>query len=258
MHCLGIQAVIILSWLRSIINRTSILMELPKFTMIGFLVAVFLSCHFTTYAQLQQYAHQTEDEENKRALHYQFPAFVQGSIILNTGDTVSKLMNYNLVTEEIIVDLGRMKTAYPWSEKVECISIGASKYHFLEDQIYELVVDGEVQLFLHQKQKMQRLGQNTGLGRSSIIDSKEVPPEKHLLYEMELPGTFELKKVNAWIVIRNGKKQLFERTGQVPGLFPEIKDELKKYIKRQKLRNFQEEDTKKLIQHCNELLASAQ
>ncbi len=203
-----------------------------------------------------QIVHLTEVETGKQAMHYLLPEFTSGTIIRTNGDSTKIKSNYNLITEEIVIDLGHSKAPYHLDGSEKLIMISDIRFIPIAGVLYEKLYEDAVTLLVHRKQKLERLGQNTGLGRSSIIDSKEQPPDKHLLYEMTLPGAFELKASDKYFLFKEHKLIPLDKLKDLYGIFPAFQEELKHYIKAERIKKHREEDLIRLARFINRKVQS--
>ena len=157
-------------------------------------------------------------------------------MIRKDGSEIKAQLNYNLATEEMVVDLGHQKMPYPWDDQIVAFVLKDIRFIIFQDQIFELLLEGDVSLLLHGQCKLMRLGQNTGLGRSGTISSRELPPNKTELYELELEGTFEHRDISSFYLLRGDELHLIDKSKQVLELFPDRAIDLKKFMKKEKIR----------------------
>jgi hypothetical protein len=196
--------------------------------------------------------HLAETETGEKGKHYRFPDFKEGKVTMKEGDPVTAMVNYNLVTEEIVVDLGHTKAPYQITEKVHKITIEDVEFISVTGVIYERLYEGPVALWVHRKQKMSRLGQNTGLGRTSTVSSMELPPDKRVLYELTLPGAFELKDIDTYFLKKYDELIPMLKLKNLNDVFPSLQNDLKTFIKKENIKMRNEEDLIKVVQFCNE------
>ena len=170
--------------------------------------------------------------------------------MLERKPPISKQLNYNLLAEEIIVDLGHIKMAYPMQDLEEVITIEGIKFVAREGVIYEIICEGPISLLVHRKQEIRKLGQNTCLGRSIMIDSKELPPDKQQYYELVLPGTFDIRDFNSYLLQIGEDLKHITRLKDFNSLFPTLKSELKTFTKKERIKMKREPDLIKVVRYC--------
>ena len=216
-----------------------------------FIVLSIFCCNATTWGQAQVFTY-TERDTKVEGKHYRFPEFKKGIITRTNGEPVVTQLNYNLATEEIVVDLGHSKTPYQINDKV--ISIVIDNVTFVHDQgiVYEEIYTDTVSLLVHRFQKLSRLGQNTGLGRSGSVNSKELPPSNEQLYELAIPGTFEATDINTYFVRKDGKFIAVSKLKDLINIFPAMRDDLKDFSKKERIKFQREDHLIKLLRFCNQ------
>lgn len=205
----------------------------------------------------------TEDKEERKGKHYRFPEFQEGTINRQKGDPSKAQLNYNLLTEELIIDLHRTKVAYEPVSPGERITIKNIDFLPIEGVIYEVLYQGDVAFLVHRKQTMERTGQETGLGRTSntftnntntYSSEPEFLPtlkDKQILYQLILPGNFGLMDANAYFLLINNELIPFRKLKQLEKVFPEIENQIREYIKKEKIKFDREEDLIKVITFCH-------
>ena len=205
------------------------------------------------------------DESGRQGKHYRFVEFKSGKIIRNDGSSSQASLNYNYLTQEMIIDLGNTKIAYTELDPVKEFIVDSAVFMPYNGAVYEVLNDGDVRLLVHKKQLIEREGQQTGLGRTSgtyanntntySTEPDQIPSykEKAILYQLTLPGTFKLKDVITYHLLLNQEVTLLRRLQQMEKIFPENSDKIKKFIKNERLKNDRQEDILRLINFCNEL-----
>ncbi len=204
-----------------------------------------------------------ERKDERKGKHYRFPEFQEGIIKRQVGDPSKAQLNYNLLTEELIIDLDRTKIAYKPVGPGERITINNIDFLPIEGMIYEVLVDGEVTLVVHRKQTMERAGQETGLGRTSNTYSSNTntyssEPEflptlkdKEILYQLILPGNFGLMDANSYYILMKNELIPFRKLKQLEKVFPKMENQIKEYVKKEKIKIDREQDLIRVITFCS-------
>ncbi len=200
----------------------------------------------------------TPDEDQlEPGRHYRFPAFEAGQLFLTNGEAVSTQLNYNLVTEEIVVELDEVRAPYPTIEIVKKIAIGMKEFSVINKKIYEVLLSGGTTLLVHRKQTVIHLGQQTGLGRTSNQSDFNQTSQVRLqdtptVYELMLPKEYQLRDVNTYFLQKDEKLVPIRSQKKLLKNFPEI-SELKSFLKSERINFDSEEDLIKTIEFCNRL-----
>ncbi|NND05330.1 MAG: hypothetical protein HKN87_03030 [Saprospiraceae bacterium] len=203
-------------------------------------ITMFANC---VHAQVLRYS----KGEPQTGKHYLFPEFQEGIIKLAAGQETTTLLNYNFITQEIIIDLGHTKAPYPGLEHVSKVVINDILLMPIEGIIYELLQDGASSLLVHRRQAVSRDGTSsqTGYGQSAATSSATLPPSLHnkeLLYGLTLPGDYHLKMINKYFLMQDGKIVAWTKLKRIEKIFPKVKEELSRYIKENKIKMDKEED----------------
>ena len=79
--------------------------------MSGKLLITIIGCLLSSMNKAQVIT-PTESPLERKGIHYLFPDFQKAQIIRKDGNSSEGNLNYNLLTEEVIIDLGSSKVAY--------------------------------------------------------------------------------------------------------------------------------------------------
>lgn len=223
---------------------------------------MFIGCFQISFMSGQAISGKVEQSERK-GKHYRFPEFKKGEIVRKNGITSKADLNYNFLTQEMIIDLGTRKIAYEPLDSIKEVIIGDITFIPWEGSIYEQLFGGDMSLLVHRKQLMERTGQQTGLGRTSGTYSSntntysnepdQIPSleDKVILYELILPGNFGLKEVNTYYLFSGMELTLLRRLRQFENIFPARATEIREFIKKKKLKFDREEDIIDLVRFCD-------
>jgi len=185
--------------------------------------------------------------------HYLFPEFREGTIELSSGQPIETMLNYNFITEEIVLDLGHTKAPYPNLDHVSSIIISDISLTPIDGTIYEILYAGPIALLVHRRQSVNRDGQSAqpGYGQSGASSSSALSPSLHdkkLLYGLKLPGDYRLTMINKYFIQEHGNLKEWTKLKQIQKFFPNAKDELSLYVKKEKVRMDSEKDLIKLFE----------
>ena len=211
------------------------------------LISMLANC---VHAQVLRYS----KGEPQIGKHYLFPEFQEGTIKLASGQETKTLLNYNFITQEIIIDLGHTKAPYPSLEHVSQIIINDILLVPIDGVIYEILQDGAVSLLVHRRQAVSRDGTSSqpGYGQSAASSSATLPPSLHnkeLLYGLKLPADYHLNMVNKYFLMQDGKIVEWSKLKRIEKIFPKVKEELSRYVKENKLKMEKEEDLINLFRY---------
>lgn len=190
------------------------------------------------------------------APHYLYPKFETGVVKMKAGPQHNVLLNYNMITEEMVFDNNGQKLALSNVDYVDTIYLNNQKFIPFERVFLECAYQGHITLLIQNKRRLIDPGTPAGYGgtsstgaasqKSSIVGSGRI-------YELTIPGDLKITNDNIYWVEENNNMHKFVSEGQFLKIFPSKKDSLKKFIKTQKIDFRQKEDLVKLIQYLNEI-----
>jgi hypothetical protein len=198
-------------------------------------------------------------QENSDSLysHYLLPDFVKGSVKMKNGKTETAIMDYNMLSEEMIFEKEGSKLAIKNVEAIDTVYLGSRIFIPHEKIFFEILINDKVTLFIQHKCKLLLPGNSDGYGvtsETSATTSISVLISSGNLYKLKLPEEYRLRDASQfWIT---GDKSIYRITSerQILKLFPEKSLEIKQFIKQKKLNLRKQEDMAVLITRCNELL----
>ena len=204
----------------------------------GFLMLSVLSTHA-----------QTNDTPVK-LVHYAFDAFINGNVRLKSGKMYNQLLNYNLVTKEMIFEKDGTYLAIAHPETVDTVYINERKFIPVGNAFYEYLGGSNYPLFIEYTCTIKEQGANTGFGTTSTAAAT---PVKSLLkdggaYKLKLPDEYQVLREQAFYVRKNDRYHKINNEQQVIKLFPGKKEIIHSWIKTNKTRFSHVKDVTSLIQ----------
>jgi hypothetical protein len=185
-----------------------------------------------------------------------FPHFDTAIIKMKTGTRVNAIMNYNTLSEKMtflqINDLMDLTKA----ESVDTVYLNHKKFVSVENAFYEVLLKAPVAFFIQHRSEIKSIGRPAALGTTSqTIGSSSVSKliGKTNSYNLKLPEDQKITPFKIYWVRVNGTFYRFMTTRQFLNLFPVIQDELKLFIKKNRIDINIPEDLLKLGNYCNEL-----
>jgi hypothetical protein len=188
---------------------------------------------------------------------YLFPEFTNCTIRLKTGVTITAVMNYNTLTEQMtfyqngtLMDLNKPET-------VDTIFLQNTKFIFFENMFYEVLVKAPVALFIQHKSDLTSTGNPAAYGTTSQTvgptSVSKLYSNNNRTYNLKLPENSKVTPSPVYWIRINNVMNSFQTERQFLKNFPTKKDEIKRFIDQSKIKINRMEDLIKLINYCNTL-----
>lgn len=190
-----------------------------------FLSAIFLLNIYFASAQT--------NDKPVRLIHYALDSFINGTVKLKSGEISTQLLNYNLVTKEMIFEKGRAYLAIANPEKVDTIYLKDRKFIPAGDAFYELLGGSTFPLFIEYTCTIKEQGANTGFGTTNTSATTSV---KSLMrdggaYALKLPDEYQIIPGQSFYIRKNSQYYKVNNEQQIIKLFPEKKELIKAWVK---------------------------
>jgi hypothetical protein len=198
-----------------------------------------------------------QDKPEAVSAHYLLPDFVKGSVKMKNGNTQQAIVNYNMLTEEMIFEKGDVKLALDKLETIDTVYLGSRKFIPHEKVFFELLVKDRISLFVEHKCNLMPAGKPAGYGgtsETSATTSVSVLMTSGNIYKLKLPEGYRVTDDTQFWIIKGGSYFRIGSERQFLKIFPEKSQEIELFIKQNKLNIRKMEDLTILISKCNELL----
>jgi hypothetical protein len=194
--------------------------------------------------------------ELKNPRQFLFPEFVNGRVSLKTGQGYDVLLNYNIVSEKInFIQNGKiLSLANPNS--VDTIFIRGRKFIPVEKVFYEVLSEKPFPLFVQHKAKVKQPPKRDSYGNVSETASATslsylgTDVDYYKLADKEVT----IENVELYWIRINNMIQSFSEKSQLIKIFPDFKDDIKSYIRKEKIKFGNNDDIKKLLVYCYTLM----
>lgn len=191
--------------------------------------------------------------------HYRFDEPEDAEVFMKNGTTTSIRLNYNLIMEEMVLDLGHTQAPYSNTDQVEKIVITDITFLCRDKVFYEVIEDSEVPLLIRRQRKLIRPGEQTGYGQKSQTSAVTTTLQRDLYnpdiaYNKHLPDAYTVEENDSYYWLKD--EQLIELKSIRKALkeIPEVEAELKPFSKQ--IQSADKSDLIKLTKKLNELLSS--
>lgn len=176
---------------------------------------------------------QTNDKPVK-LVHYVLDSFANGIVKLRSGKVYTQLLNYNLLTKEMIFESQPGKyLAIAQPEDVDTVVINERKFIPVNNAFYEWLGGTTYPLFVEFAGTIKEQGAQTGFGTTNTSAATSV---KSILkdggaYALKLPDEFQVISRHSFYIRKNEQYHKANNEQQIIRLFPEKKLIIKDWIK---------------------------
>jgi hypothetical protein len=214
----------------------------------GVLVMVFVVLSFNILAQ---------NDKERPLPQFLFPNFAEGTILTKTGQSLSFVLNYNMVDQYMVLQQSNVYRIVTNIDEIDTIFLQSRRFVPLEKVFYEVLVKGRIPFFLQNKSLMTFAGNSVGYGLKSQTvgptDWKRFETGKEVL-TLDLPSNVTISPASVNWVKSNDVMEKFSNARQLIKIFPEYEKDIKEYILKYKPDFKQRDDLIKLGIYCNGLI----
>jgi hypothetical protein len=193
-------------------------------------------------------------DDDKGLSHYIFPEFRKGKIKFKNLQVTEMMLNYNSVTEEMIFDSNGKKLAIADPMSIDTIRIQGRKFIPTQNIFYEVILESWVPLLIRHTATVISPGKPSGYGttsQTSAITQKSSLVASRGIYEIHLPGEYEVTPETEFMIKQDSKIYKISNSNQVIKYFPEKKEAIREFVKKNRTSFKKSEDMKMLIDFCN-------
>jgi hypothetical protein len=184
--------------------------------------------------------------------------FTKGKILMKSGTRYDMVLNYNLVFEKVVIVQENKICDLSNPGSVDTIYLLNRKFVPAGPVFYELLTERPFTLFVQHRSKVSLPPKMDSYGKipeTAATDAKKlllIGDKSNISSDQEL--IFNKEDVY-WMQVDNSM-QSFRDASEFYKLFPNIKSELKQYIRQNKIKFENPDDIEKLMIYCNGLVKS--
>ena len=182
--------------------------------------------------------------------HYVFNEFNPGTVKMKSCETYSQILNYNILTNEMIFNNGGKYLAIASPENVDTIYISNRKFIPLNNKFYEVLVNSSMSLLLEFTSSISEPGTSIGYGGTSTTTAStsfKSFVNSGGAYDLKLPDGFKVVPGYVYWVLKNGQLEKVGSVKQLIKIFPDKKDIINDAVKKNDLKLSKREDIITLI-----------
>ncbi len=186
--------------------------------------------------------------------HYIFPEFETAVVLLKNGKKKTSILNYNSLTEELIIERRGQKLAIAKEDlsRIDTVFMEDRKFVMLNGKFVELLFHSKWDLFVEYKCKIKDQGKSSGYGgvsRAGAIDTGSSITSHSDSYQLKLPDGYETAPFTHYWFKKNGQLNRFISMWELKKLYKDKKDDFKAYVKKHGTKYYNQESIIQLIKY---------
>lgn len=186
--------------------------------------------------------------------HYVMDSFASGTVKQKSGQVTNQVLNYNLITKEMIFEQGGRYLAIAQPENIDTVFINQRKFVPVDAAFFEYLTGSSYPLFAEYTCTIKEPGVQTGFGKSTTTASVSMRAliREGGAYGLKLPDEFEVIPERSLHIRKDGKLFKIKNEQQLIKLFPDKKEVIRDWVKNNKTNFSRNEDAVLLIQQIQQ------
>lgn len=194
--------------------------------------------------------HAQHIQEGVKLVQYVFNEFANGEVKMKSGETSKQLLNYNILTNEMIFNNNGKYLAIASPENVDAVYINNRKFIPLNNKFYEVLVNSRMPLLLEFTASIKEKGTATGYGGTSNTTAS-VAMQSLIstggAYDLKLPDGYSVMPGYAYWIMKDGKLEQAGSMKQLIKIFPDKKEMIHDFVKKNNTSFSKSDDVVALI-----------
>lgn len=198
-----------------------------------------------------------QEEKPTEMQQYLFPSFTVGKVKTKTGSPKNLMLNYNMASEKMVFEQKGNYYDLINQEAVDTIYLRGRKFIPYEKYFIEVVYRDSVSFGIRHIGNLQAPGKPVGYGGTSEVASSNYLTGIELssgYFNFKLPEGYVVKYSPVYLVKKDGEWYKFLGEKQYLKIFPEKQDDLKLFIKKNRIKFDRVEDLVRLAEYCNKII----
>jgi hypothetical protein len=187
--------------------------------------------------------------------HYLFDKFYEGKVYVKGAKVNTVPLNYNALTTEMIFEKSGKPLAIANTESVDSVVINGRLFVPVEDKFYEILTHTPHALYREYTCTVKPPETNTGYGTTTTTAAtalRGVYGQNNLYYQLVLPSDYKVyARQTFWIKTSEGFRR-FSNEQQLKKLFPEKKDQISEWVKKNNTSFSKQEDLALLVKQIDQ------
>ena len=198
-----------------------------------------------------------QDEEELSLPQFLYPDFSEGTILLKNGQKRNMPMNYNLLTEKMVFHQNGKPYDLAGIETIDTVFIQKTCFIPMGNIFYEVAVNNKATLLIQHRGSLIPPGKPApygGVSHTSSTTSYSSINTAGGTYNLKMPSDFSVNYHPVYLLRIDYEIHTFTKQSQFLKIFPGKENELKTFIKANKIKFDKKENLVKLIEYCNSLI----
>jgi hypothetical protein len=164
---------------------------------------------------------------------YVLQNFSKGTVKVKSGVTSSQVLNYNMLTGEMVYDNNGKYLAIANPEDVDTVFIEGRKFIPVEKRFYEWLTGKEDPLFVDYTCSIREPGVETGFGTTRTTSAAALRNliNSGMAYQLKLPSDYEVVQSRSYYIKKKYQYFKINSASKLVKLYPEKKKIIDKWIK---------------------------
>ncbi len=184
------------------------------------------------------------------------PEFIKGMVKMKNGSSQSAMLNYNSVSEKMVYEKDDQIYDIIGTETIDTVIIEDREFVPAGNVFHEVLLVAPISLFVQYKGDVIPPGTPAGYGGTSQVSNTKLMTSVQLqsgYYNIKLPSDYSVKVQPVFWLRINGMMESFVNERQLLKLFPERENELKQFIKQNKIKFDKFQQVIRLIEFVNDM-----
>jgi len=198
-----------------------------------------------------------QDNSDRVPPQYLFTEFSNSIVKMKNGTSQSANMNYNMVTEKMVYIKDDKFYDLVAIETVDTVFIQKNRFVPVGQVFHEVVIEAPISFFIQHKGEIIVPGAPAAYGGTSQVSSSKYLSHVGLeggYYNLKLPGDYTVSVKPVYWIRKANELFSFMNERQFMKIFPDKANELRQFLKKNRLKFERKDDLIRLINHCNELV----
>ncbi|MEO8110356.1 MAG: hypothetical protein ABI594_09995 [Ginsengibacter sp.] len=194
--------------------------------------------------------HAQHMQEGVKLVQYVFNEFASGEVKMKSGEISTQLLNYNILTNEMIFDNHGKYLAIASPENVDTVIINNRKFIPLNNKFYEVLVSSKMPLLLEFTASIKDPGTATGYGGTSNTTASTALQSLISTggaYDLKLPDGYSVTSGYAYWIMKDRKLEKAGSVKQLIKIFPDKKEMINDFIKKSNTNFSKSDDVAALV-----------